>query len=52
MGRAIGELSLILHKRPSEFLGLSPSSFESFAYDNEIVAFISKEQERRMRRKK
>jgi len=42
---------MLLHKRPSEFLGLSPHSFEAFVYDNEIILSNIKEHERRMRRR-
>jgi len=36
----------MLNKRPSEFLGLSPSSFEALIYDNEIISLALKEQRR------
>ncbi len=41
---------MLLHKRPSEFLGLPPYSFEAFVNDNEILVVISKEHEKRRRR--
>jgi|GEM_PF-5051527 hypothetical protein len=34
----IANLSLLLNKRPSEFLGLAQDSFEALVYDNEILA--------------
>ncbi|MEM3708830.1 MAG: hypothetical protein QXF43_04220 [Nitrososphaerales archaeon] len=39
----IAELSLLLNKRPSEFLGLSLDSFEALCYDSEIIARILRE---------